>query len=63
MCPSPWGIFVWVLDNRALQTAELGPVPPELLRTQLYARWRGCGWIRFDAHAGIEADLPVWGTP
>jgi len=26
-------------------------VPPELLRTQLYARGRGCDWIRFDPYA------------
>src|SRR6266849_10730505 len=37
--------------NPALRSEELGTVPPELLRTQLYARGRGCDWIRFDPYA------------
>jgi hypothetical protein len=61
--PCPWGLFVWVPDNPALQGEESAPVPPELLRTQLYARRCGCDWIRFDPHAATEADLAVWGTP
>ena len=57
--------------NPALRSEELGTEPPEL-RTQLYARGRGCDWIRFDPprqasrpiyRSGGCRDGPVVGLP
>lgn len=55
------GFWLWVPDDpQDSNDAMEAKVPPEILRLQLYARGLDCDWIRFDADADEDDNLPTW---
>src|SRR5262245_58838630 len=59
-CRLTHGWPMWVPPDPQAHADDYPSLPAEVLRTQRYARARGCDYVLFDADADQVGDLPAW---
>lgn len=54
-----FGWWLWIPDDPR-DSAPFEGTPAEVLEIQVFARGRGCDWVRFDVDGATDPDLPTY---